>query len=394
MMELFLRLIILLTVTRIYCEKLELSAFEYRRIDDSLIPLELGKCPYRVVQYPEHPAVHACRFPDRKGQYISRQKKINVTKVVALHNVSHLLQHIGMCDEQSAYYFGLLAKGEDCVAGEIASKLSFGHKTATWMLSEHYRPRVDTLIPSSTIDGVQNEFLNYLNNSYYTEYIGYGTQEVIIVELHYKTSEEAQRAYHNKYLTRRMSQKLETVGIPRKVKVIRLSTADNILHVKTFRSSTAFRDTLRYVNHCEKQISRIMQEIAHGWRKAHLKYGFKAYIIGPRALKISTVSESDKKKLWENVALLQVDAKRTYTTHKRYRKFCRRQRTSYCIDMRKSIKTLKETITKIHTQRRDWLKLTYDQQLNFVTKGRNNVKLLKTRIIILAKELRKMMKKP
>lgn len=72
---------------------------------------------------------------------------------------------------------------------------------------------------------------------------------------------------------------------------------------------------------------------------------------------------------------------------------CKRQRDKYCLHMRKFIKDLKETITQIHTRRRDWLKTSHEQQVSFVKNGKNYVKLLKTQIIILAKELRKMMKK-
>lgn len=52
---------------------------------------------------------------------------------------------------------------------------------------------------------------------------GIGTEEVIIVEMQFKTVDEAKKAYLDKYSNMRMSEKMQdvasTVGSPRKVKV-------------------------------------------------------------------------------------------------------------------------------------------------------------------------------
>lgn len=386
---------ILVFLTCVLCDRLELPAFEYLRKFDQ--PLYLGQCANRIVQYPEGPYNEPCKYPNRQGETVTRFKEVYSQKLIPIQDASHLMQYLGMCDAASAEYFGLLAKG-DCVASDIAGKMSFKPKTVTWLYVEHFRPRINTLKPNPLLDDIPEEYTLYFNNTYYTEHIGIGTEEIIIAEMQFKTVDEAKKAYSNKYTKMRMSEKLldvaMTVGSPRKVKMFRLSTADKLFEREVFRSDYAIFEARQYAEQCEKQISRIRQEIKQGLRSSHLKYGFKAYEIGPIALPISTVSEEQKRAIWKEAALMQVEAKRVYTTNKRYRKFCRSEdldRKS-CLLMKQTLKELKRAITMIHTQRRDWSNISYDQQVLFVSKEKKKVKLLKTRTKLLAKILKKAMK--
>lgn len=149
---------------------------------------------------------------------------------------------------------------------------------------------------------------------------------------------------------------------------------------------------------CEKNIVQVHQDLLLGRRSTPLKYGFKAFEIGPLAFPLFSVTDEERKKNWEAVALLQVDASREYTTNKRFRKLCRlfkhdqklnQQEQNSCLLTTQTLKELRHLITLIHTQRRDWLTISYDQQIQFIEKGKKNVKLLKTRIKALTKELRK-----
>lgn len=68
--------------------------------------------------------------------------------------------------------------------------------------------------------------------------------------------------------------------------MIRLSTAEQTFSTEIFKSDYAIFEAIQYVEQSEKQISRIRQEIKHGLRSSHLKYGFKAYEIGPISCKL------------------------------------------------------------------------------------------------------------
>jgi hypothetical protein len=60
--------------------------------------------------------------------------------------------------------------------------------------------------------------------------------------------------------------------------------------------------------------------------------------------------------------------------------------------MKQTLKELKRAITMIHTQRRDWSKVNYDQQKQFLSKAKLKVKVLRTRTNMLAKIIKKLLK--
>lgn len=384
--------------TFVLCDRLDLPAFEYiRRFKN---PLFLGQCAHRFVQYPEGPIHEHCTFPNRQGQAVARYKEVETTKIISIRDATELIHYIGMCDEKAASYFGLLASG-DCIVSEIASKLTFSKKkVATLMYMDHFRPRLKILIPSAELNNIPDEYTHYLNNSYYTENISIGTEEIILVELHFKTPEEAEKAYIDRYGADKMSERLimiaKMVGMPTKVKVLRLSTAETVFDMKVFKGQySAMFEATQLVDQYEKDIARIRHEILHGLRTSHLRYGFKAYEIGPISYSLTTVSEAEMKQRWEEAALLQVKAERVYLTHRRYRSLCRKLESpnKYCLLMIQSLREIKRTITGIHTQRRDWAKLDYDHQVQFIREETKTVKLLKTRVNMLAKILKRLKKK-
>lgn len=384
--------------TCVICDRLELPAYEYiRRFKH---PLFLGQCADRVVQYPEGPIPEQCTFPNRQGETTRRFKEVDVRKVIPVRDASELIHNIGMCDDQSAAYFGLLASG-DCIVNEIAKKLSFKNKVTTLMYMEHFRPRLNILMPSAELNNIPSEFTHYLNNSYYTENISIGTEEIIIAELHFQTPEEGKKAYNDRFLTDKLSETLmniaKVVGLPNKVKVVRLSTSDNVFKMNVFNTEmSALFEAIQSIDQYEKQIIRTRYELQHGMRTSHLRYGFKAYEIGPIAYALTTVTDTERKHRWEQVALLQINAERVFLTYRRYRKTCRsfESTNKYCLLMIQTLKELKKTVTVIHTQRRDWSNIKEPQvQELFIREESKKVKLLKSRANMLAKTIKKLTKK-
>lgn len=55
-------------------------------------------------------------FPNRSGAIASRLKAVDSQQMIAIASSSKLIQHVGMCNDKSAAYFGLLLSKEDCLA--------------------------------------------------------------------------------------------------------------------------------------------------------------------------------------------------------------------------------------------------------------------------------------
>ena len=107
---------------------------------------------------------------------------------------------------------------------EMANKLSFKRRTSTRMYLEHYRPLMNILSPTMELN-IPSEFTLYLNNTYYTENIGIGTEEVIILEMSFSNVDEARKAdslvlSNSKLLSVYLRHIGRHVAIPKKIKVI------------------------------------------------------------------------------------------------------------------------------------------------------------------------------
>ena len=105
----------------------------------------------------------------------------------------------------------------------MASKLSFKRKTSTRMYLEHYRPVMNILSPTIDLE-IPGEFSLYLNNTYYTENIGIGTEEVVIMEMSFASVEEARKADNlvlstSKLLSVYLRYIARHIAIPKKIKV-------------------------------------------------------------------------------------------------------------------------------------------------------------------------------
>ena len=106
----------------------------------------------------------------------------------------------------------------------MASKLSFKSKTSTRLYLNHYRPVMNTLSPTDILN-IPDEFTQYLNNTFYTEHIGIGTEEVIIMELSFKSEVEARKADRLHLASSRLLSVYlkfigRHIGAPTKIKVI------------------------------------------------------------------------------------------------------------------------------------------------------------------------------
>ena len=80
------------------------------------------------------------------------------------------------------------------------------------------------LRPSSELN-IPDEFTLHVNNTFYTESIGIGTEEVVVMEIHFSSVEEARKADKvNLEPTKLLSVYLKYIGrhvaVPKKIKVI------------------------------------------------------------------------------------------------------------------------------------------------------------------------------
>ncbi|KAH3807260.1 uncharacterized protein LOC127836261 [Dreissena polymorpha] len=375
-------------------DRLELPAYEYqKRFQTELLP---GKCPSRIIQYPESVYSEPCTFPNRAGIVDYKFKPAETTLRTTVTNASQLMSAIGLCDAKSTDYFGLLSKG-DCLASEIAGMVDFKSNTATFLYVDHYRPWVKTLIPTHPIN-IPPEYRQYLNNSFFTESISIGSEEILLVEMHFPKEKEATVAgeeFHTPDMLAMMMHVAKHVGTPRKIKVVRVSTSDQVVVSKVFRGEMAIFEAMHYVEECENAIEKVRRELQQGVRHSHLKYSFKAYEIGPIAMSLQSVSDKDKQQAWEQIALVQVEAKRLYNRNKRYRKFCKSTTLygKYCKHALEMVKELKKLNTHIHTQRRDWLKMPYEKQIEVINSGKRNIKLYTNTMRTVSKQLNPILKK-
>lgn len=386
--------IFLLAFAKSYGERIEIPAYEYLKRFQQ--PLSLGQCPDRLITYSWGDVREQCTFPSRTGSANVRFKKVELSQNTVLHNVSELFNQFPLCDRNAANYLGILNRG-DCVATEIASKLSFKSRTSTRMYLEHYRPIISILNPSTDLN-IPSEFTLHFNNTFYTENIGIGTEEVIVLELSFGSLEEARKAdklwlASTKLLSVYLKYIGRHIGVPKKIKVIHLSTSEQSLQSRVFKGKTVVADAELWLLDCEKKIQRVKNEIRSGRRESHLKYGFKEYEIpkGPIALPLTTVTEEQKRRSWEEVTLLQVEAKRVYVTYKRYRKICRSSRKTYsaCPVVKHSLREVKKAISRIRSERLNWLSKSYEDQQLFITRGKQLVKNLRVTLKVVVKSLKK-----
>lgn len=393
----------LLIVASVFADdRLELSAYEYlKNIDNKT--LSLGQCPTRLVQYPEIDAYkEPCTLPSRSGESVYRDKVVDSQKIFPVSNASELFHYVGMCEERSAAYFGLLAK-DDCLAVHMAEKLSFSSKYATKVFLQHFRPRINVLQPGDP--NTPDSFSLYYNNTYYTESIGIGTEEVLLVQMKFPNEQEAVKAQNLKTESKKLSEHLmyviKNVGLPIKVKVIRFSTSDMEFQTQLYRDHANIFQCISVMEKFEKRTAQVHQELLLGRRSTHLKYGFKAFQIEPTAVPESTSTYMEKKRIWEAVALLQVDANREYATNKRIRKICRlfkQQYTPYeqvrtiCLLAKQTLKELKLLTAQIHVRRRNWSTVLRDQQTQFIKQGYSHLELQRIHMKRIRQEMRKTVK--
>lgn len=385
---------LLLLLAKSYGERLEIPAYEYLKRFEQ--PLTLGQCPDRFVTYQWGHLRERCTYPNRAGNARTRFKKVDYAKNTVLHNVEQLFKQFSLCDRRAANYLGILNKG-DCVAATIAGKLSFKSRTSTRLYLDHYRPIMNTLNPSDELN-IPAEFTAYVNNSFYTENIGIGTEEVLIMELTFATEDEARKADRihlgsSKLLSEYVKYIGVFVGRPKKIKVIRHSTAEQSLQARVFKGQTAVDEAKSWLEECEEKIKHIKNEINAGRRESHLQYGFKEYEIpkGPITLPLSSITEDDKRRSWENVTFLQVQAKRIYVTYKRYRKACRSAKdvNRACPVIKHSLTEVKTIMKRIHTERKNWSSKPYEDQQLFISRGRQMLKNLKVTLKVVVKSLKK-----
>lgn len=401
--NLTISLVLLVSMSSVFADHIDITAYEY--VQRFKKQLSIGECPMKFVAYPNGNQKEPCPFPKRTGTPRYREKTVNTTQLFLLADPAELFKIIRLCDGKSANYFGLLIQG-DCVAAEIASKLSFKRKHVTLMRHDYYRPRVNVLTPSDNL-AVPDEFTQYLSNVYYTKHIDIGTEEVIIVDMQFSDIKDAEKAKGRFNPSGRLADNLQIIGEmkegrPRKVKVIRLSTAGNTLETRVYKLSKDSKQPLfaarGFVLDIEHSINKLREDLLLKRLNTHLKYGFKTYEIGPIALPFSSVPEDAVHENWNNVSLLQVESERAYVTNKRYRKQCRNRDSAntklrkFCPLIKHALMELKRARITIRTQRRDWNQLSFEEQTTFINTYRISVKKLKMSLKMTTKEVKRELK--
>ncbi|KAL5005054.1 hypothetical protein ScPMuIL_018510 [Solemya velum] len=344
------------------CDALDVSAFDYSsRFPE---PLDLGDCPTRTVElfFPiGHSGVYGkqichLRKYGRK-RYIQRQ--MNDTRNRAILNPNDVLVYSGMCRSNSASYFGLLHQG-DCYAVDIASNLTFSSKTHIKAYIEYYRDGIEVLegdlgLPSPP------EYHYLYEGMYYLQHQSVGTMEMLIVEITFKEKSKSKAVKLLPVETSQSSYLRDVerhVGLPRKIKIIRFSTARRTFVVRTF-SSEGFWEAVSLASDFEHDIRRVRDELRMELIRPILTYGFKPFLTKPPEI-LNASSESD----WNTSTLNEIEIKKILASSRRNKKRCRGSELPACDTINGIVRELKEMQAELHSKRTRWSTLDRPSQIN------------------------------
>ncbi|KAL3848356.1 hypothetical protein ACJMK2_019223 [Sinanodonta woodiana] len=302
---------------------------------------------------------------------------------------------IGLCDGRTASYLGLLNSQHDCISAEVATRILFTRKHVTLASMQLFRPEITKLVEDAK--GIPPDFSEYYRDYYYLKDLSYGTQDVIVLELLFSNRSVAEKARKfpitRSLISRTADDIAHYVAVPKKIKIIRLSTADKAFYMRMFKGSSGLNDAVKLMQVYEGETGRRINHISEGNSKPHLYYGLAPFLNEPSTaeLKVRPIDEaSDVMNNWEKSVLLEIDAKRIYMKHHRLLSYCRvtnvENRTVNCNEVIRFLKDIKHYATMLHARRARWHKL--DSNMQFTT-----AYSLEDRILYVQKELQKYFKK-
>ncbi|XP_076435764.1 uncharacterized protein LOC143275498 [Babylonia areolata] len=306
---------------------MDISAFEYFRKFGR--HLELGECPQRerlitlrngstVVKH------EACITQRMKGNVTNFPRVHNNTSLVEIPSANSLVAYLGLCGGEAASYLGLLNTG-DCIAVDIASKLTFNKKTMVRAYYVYFQKSLDILDTTTSAanaddnadaaalssrrmrEGLQEY---YLRDLYYVKHRSYGTVELILVQFRFRSSRQARdaRELHvppatTTLMSEYMKRVEREVGKPRRVMVLTLSTATEAGFKVSRYSPMQWGSAVRDVQLRENVVERTRQLISMGSIRPNLNYQLFPFVPEQGQ---SSRSSSLSTQTWQEVSMLEV----------------------------------------------------------------------------------------
>ncbi|KAJ8310621.1 hypothetical protein KUTeg_012486 [Tegillarca granosa] len=254
-----------------------------------------------------------------------------------------------------------LCNGNAATMLEIASNLTFNKKTYTRAFVEYYRQGVDIL---QTTWNINKEYSNYFENEYFLRDRSYGSMEIIIVEMSFRRKQFVERFRNSNVGSDHLSDYLEYAEReferPSRVKVIRLSTADDKFEMYKFRKRN-FQQAVNAVKRYELEILRIREDIIRNYTKPHLNYGMLPYLPSAVSSIRSRQSSSDHL-LWEKMTEAEVLVNQRLVYYKHIKRRCNRAKISVCTNLRSIKRMLKIMKKDLHKRRSKWYLSTNEQK--------------------------------
>lgn len=381
-------LVMLSIIGRAHCT-MDITAFEYYRKFKQ--HLELGECPQReviVTGADNSSLVKPITCKNRqKGNITSLPRELNDTRHVIIPTANDLVAYLGLCGGEAASFLGILNNG-DCVAVEIASKLSFSGKTLVRAYVEYYRKSLDIL---ETTDSVPEGFAQYYTDKFYVKNRSYGTLEIILVQFRFQTKQQNEIARNLKLTSQMMSEYMKKVerevGIPKSVKVLSLSTATAETYTLKKYDDNSWAEAVRDVELREMMVRYTRERIDRGLIMPHLNYQLFPF-LAQNAQSYRTSSPLT----WEKTSMLEVSLRQAVSIAKKTAKRCKKNRTKLCRRVRELRRKLVELQGKIHQGRSEWMNLTNDEKRDFATRYTAQVSTYSSVTKNLSRSVRRMKK--
>ncbi|CAG5124553.1 unnamed protein product [Candidula unifasciata] len=364
---------------------MEITAFEYKRKFHKM--LNLGECCQREIAVnmgnnSYYIEAQKCSLY-KKGSVTYIPQESSEFKNVLITSADMVVTHLGLCTGEAASFLGILNSG-DCVAIEIASRLSFSDKTAIRASVGIYQTSLDTLeSDSSILDGMEM----YYEDKFYLKVRTYGTFEILLVQFRFDSVLAAQEAKMIKNPTHLMSQYMEQiqqqVGYPKNVMVISLSTATHeTFQVELFQKPDWDR-AVRYVQILELGIQRTKNQISSNAKNYHLIYRLNPFLE-------NTDYRLTLPKYWEEISILEVQLRQAIKVAKSTVRKCRGNKSLLCRRVRQLKQKLTAEQVGIHKGRADWIRLKPEERLSLATHYGANVKSYTSITKTLAKSVKQM----
>ncbi|XP_025080085.1 uncharacterized protein LOC112555785 [Pomacea canaliculata] len=344
----------------------DITAFEYYRKFHKY--LDLGECPQReeLIITPDnktHVKPVSCNM-HQKGNITSLMRELNDTRHVIIPTATDLVAHLGLCVGEAASYLGILNNG-DCIAVEIASKLTFSSKTMVRAYVEYYRKSLDIL---DTTPSLREGFETYYADKYYVKYRSYGTLEIILVQFRFRSQKETEAAKELRMTSNLMSdfmKKVEReVGVPQRVLVVNLSTATQNPYTLDKYSDKEWEAAIREVELKEMMVKYTQMQIVSGRLNPHLHYQLFPFLISGSPI----AGRGPSPLTWEATSMLEVSLRRSISTAKKTAKKCRKNSSRLCRRVRELRRKLVTLQAEIHKGRLNWVKLTNEEKRDFASR--------------------------